>query len=174
MRPSQLFTRLQPTCSHRLPSLANTDSDRQAAASTPELGSPSPAGGAPSQAAADGSTRVSSVGRTRKSSRFDKRKEGWRGSVYQQPVLKEGYLQKQSSGLVLKQWLRRYFELGGHYLKYYENKQTKSDETAKGKIDVHEISEMALGKDGVMVIVMKDGGKIKLRHPSETRESATW
>ena len=94
--------------------------------------------------------------------------------MFGQSVLKEGYLEKESSGM-LKKWQRRYFELSGHYLKYYENKQTKSDETAKGKIDVHEISEMALGKDGVMVIVMKDGGKIKLRHPSGTRESsALW
>ena len=149
--------------------------DRQAAASTSELGSPSPAGGAPSQAAADGSTRVSSVGRTRKSSRFDKKKEGWRGSVYQQPVLKEGYLQKQSSGLVLKQWLRRYFELGGHYLKYYENKQTKSDETAKGKIDVHEIGEVVVAETGgVITIVLKeDGQKIRLKGPSD-KAAAAW
>ena len=97
--------------------------------------------------------------------------------MYQQPVLKEGYLQKQSSGLVLKQWLRRYFELGGHYLKYYENKQTKSDETAKGKIDVHEIGEVVVAETGgVLTLVLKDGGKqmkIKLKAPSDS-VAAEW
>ena len=33
-----------------------------------------------------------------------------RQSVFQQPVLKEGYLEKQSSGL-MKKWQSRYFEL---------------------------------------------------------------
>ena len=97
--------------------------------------------------------------------------------MYQQPVLKEGYLQKQSSGLVLKQWLRRYFELGGHYLKYYENKQTKSDETAKGKIDVHEIGEVVVAETGgVLTLVLKDGRKqmkIKLKAPSDS-VAAEW
>ena len=52
-----------------------------------------------------------------------------------QSVIKEGYLEKQSSGLV-KKWQSRYFELSGHYLKYYEKKEEiKSDETIKGVVD---------------------------------------
>eukprot|EP00935_MAST-01C_sp_MAST-1C-sp1_P001773 g1773.t1 len=113
------------------------------------------------------------VGRTRKGSRFDKKKAAWRGSVFQQSVIREGYLEKKSSGMV-KQWQRRYFELSGHYLKYYEDKATKSDETLKGTIDAHEIGEIGAGKGGAITIVMSDdGAKINLRAPSE-QSAAAW
>ena len=54
--------------------------------------------------------------------RFAKR--GFRGSVFGEQALREGYLLKQSAGVV-RRWQRRYFVLGGHYLKYYENEKDK-------------------------------------------------
>ena len=70
----------------------------------------------------------------------------------------------------MRQWQARYFELAGHYLKYYENKQTKSDETVKGKIDVNEIGEVVVAEmGGVLTIALEGDGpkKIKLKAASE-------
>jgi len=92
-------------------------------------------------------------------------KAGMRGSVFQQPVLKEGYLEKQSSGMV-KKWQSRYFELSGHYLKYYEKKEGKSDETLKGAVDLQEISEVT-SQSANVIIVMNDGKKLNLKSPSD-------
>jgi hypothetical protein len=89
---------------------------------------------------------------------------GLRGSVFQQPVLKEGYLEKRSSGLV-KKWQSWYFELSGHYIKYYERKQTKSDGTLKGAVDLQEISEVAYW-GAQIIIVMNDGKKLNLKSRS--------
>ena len=48
-----------------------------------------------------------------------------RQSVFKQPVLKEGYLEKQSSGL-MKKWQSRYFELSGpSFLSTHENTKRK-------------------------------------------------
>ena len=69
-------------------------------------------------------------------------------------MLKEGYLEKQSSGLITK-WQSRYFELAGHYLKYYQDKQTKSDKVLKGTIDVHDIREVTVGKDGIILMTLE-------------------
>ena len=52
------------------------------------------------------------------------------------------YLQKLSSGTV-KRWQSRYFELSGHYLKYYEEKGKKDaadEENVKGTIDLENLS----------------------------------
>jgi hypothetical protein len=99
----------------------------------------------------------------RKGSRFAK--GGMRTSVFQQAVLKEGYLEKLSSGLA-KQWLSRYFELSGHYLKYYEKKETKSDVMLKGVVDLNDVNKVHA--EGVQIIVaLNDGSTIKLKGPSE-------
>eukprot|EP00935_MAST-01C_sp_MAST-1C-sp1_P002436 g2436.t1 len=151
------------------------DSQPRTAASvtSPPVARPSTSG-LSSEDKIGGSSRKSSAGRQRKGSgsRFDKKKASWRSSVFQQSVIKEGYLEKQSSGMI-KQWQRRYFELSGHYLKYYEDKGTKSDDTVKGTIDVREIAELAAGKDGVIMMATSDGGKINLKAPSET-SAASW
>ena len=84
--------------------------------------------------------RRKSSGRGRKSSAFDKTAR--RASMVGQLVIKEGYLNKQASGLI-KKWQTRYFVLAGHYLKYYEKKEeTKSDETIKGVVDVRTIRQV--------------------------------
>lgn len=51
------------------------------------------------------------------------------------------YLQKLSSGTV-KRWQSRYFELSGHYLKYFEEKGKKDgneEEGIKGTIDLENL-----------------------------------
>eukprot|EP00935_MAST-01C_sp_MAST-1C-sp1_P002211 g2211.t1 len=124
--------------------------------------------------ASSSSSEDKTAGRERKGSRFNKKKAGWRNSVFQQSVIKEGYLQKKSSG-IFKQWQSRYFELSGHYLKYYEKKEgTKSDDELKATIEVHEIGEVRTAKDGAITIVMSnDGAKINLKAPSE-QSAAAW
>ena len=69
----------------------------------------------------------------RKNSAFSKK--SLRPSVFQQPVLKGGYLEKQSSGPV-KKWQSRYFEISGHYLNYYEKKEARSEQAVKGAFDL--------------------------------------
>ena len=64
-------------------------------------------------------------GGRKNSSRFKKARHTHRDSMFGQSVLKEGYLEKESSGM-LKKWQRRYFELSGHYLKYYETKEAQA------------------------------------------------
>jgi hypothetical protein len=83
----------------------------------------------------------------------------------QQPVVKAGYLEKQSSGMV-KKWQSRYFELSGHGIKYYENKETKSDETLKGVLGLQEISGVA-AQGAQIIITMNDGKKLNLKSRSD-------
>jgi hypothetical protein len=94
------------------------------------------------------SDRKPSVSGKRKGSRFAK-----------------GYLEKLSSGLV-KKWLSRYFELSGHYLKYYEKKETQSDATLKGVVNLKDVSEVH-AEGAQIVIARSDGSTIKLKGPSE-------
>ena len=63
----------------------------------------------------------------------------------------------------------------GHYLKYFEKKESRESDAnrVKGTIDVRKISEMDAAKDGAIAIIMSDGGKIKLKAPSE-QSAALW
>eukprot|EP00935_MAST-01C_sp_MAST-1C-sp1_P000100 g100.t1 len=79
--------------------------------------------------------------------------------MFQQLVLKEGYLEKESSSRLMKKWQSRYFELSGHYLKYYEKKEAiKSDETVKGAVDVHGIRQ-----------VTREGKRFSLKMADESK-----
>ena len=70
-------------------------------------------------------------------------------------VLQEGYAQKQSSGLV-KKFQSRYFVLSGHYLRYYENKDSNDrSEQPKGVVDLKDVREVAVA-DELITIVMKE------------------
>jgi hypothetical protein len=99
----------------------------------------------------------------RKKSAFSKVR--LRGSVFEQSVLKEGYLVKQSSGMT-KSWQSRYFELSGHYIKYYEKKEVKSDETLKGAVDLKDVHKVT-SAGAKLAIVMNDGTTLNLKSPSE-------
>ena len=50
---------------------------------------------------------------------IDKQTRSSRPSVFSGPVAMRGFLDKKSSGAVAR-YQRRFFVLGGHYLKYYE------------------------------------------------------
>jgi hypothetical protein len=65
-----------------------------------------------------------------------------RNSVFQSPVLMEGYLKKHSSG-VIKRWQKRFFAIKGHYLNYYEN-ENMSDTQLKGTIDLQKMQACGL------------------------------
>jgi serine/threonine protein kinase len=88
-----------------------------------------------------------------------------RPSVCQQPVLKEGYLEKQSSGAV-KKWQSRYFEISGHYLNYYEKREARSEQAVKGAFDLKHIQEVSAAATSITIEV-DDGSTVKLRSASE-------
>ena len=54
---------------------------------------------------------ASSATRKRSGSAFSKAEATRRDSMYSQAVLQEGWLEKQSSGAMIKKWQSRYFEL---------------------------------------------------------------
>ena len=90
-------------------------------------------------------------GGRKNSSRFKKDRHTHRSSMFGQSVLKEGYLEKESSGM-LKKWQRRYFELSGHYLKYYETKEAHAqvqtsgnsgEKTIKGTADARDSGDVS-------------------------------
>jgi hypothetical protein len=64
------------------------------------------------------------------------RKKDLRDSVATEAVLREGWLQKQSSG-TFKQWQKRYFRLSGHYLSYYADEKT---DEVKGACDLNTVT----------------------------------
>ncbi len=96
---------------------------------------------------------------TRKSSRAGFEKKNLRGSVFDpndhSGVVKEGYLQKKSSGIGPKRFQRRYFRIKGHYLNYCESEEA-DPEDVKGAIDLGNVKEVACkGTSGEFVIEMK-------------------
>ena len=135
-------------------------------------------------------------GGRKNSSRFKKDRHTHRSSMFGQSVLKEGYLEKESSGM-LKKWQRRYFELSGHYLKYYETKEAQAqvqtsgdsgEKTIKGTVDARDFGEVSTQGAVITVTLKKSEGEsdgkrskgrlsasgghstaIRLRAPSESR-----
>ena len=88
------------------------------------------------------------------------------GSADAVPLAIQGCLLKQSAGL-RKRWQERYFTVQGHYLKYYESKETKSDSTLKGTIDVLGITSVRVVGGVQIDIGTEDGNSAKLRASSE-------
>ena len=88
-----------------------------------------------------------------------------RGSVFEQAVLKEGYLEKQSNGMT-KSWQSRYFELSGHYIKYYEKRETKSDETLKGAVDLKGVRKVTSAGAKIEIVMNADSTILILKSPS--------
>jgi MoxR-like ATPase len=93
-------------------------------------------------------------------------------TVFQQSILMEGYLEKQSSGILMK-WQSRYFELSGHYLKYYQNKETKSDETLKGAVDLREINA-ATARNEQLTIATTDGNQAIILRAASVEVASLW
>jgi hypothetical protein len=102
----------------------------------------------------------------RKSS-FSKR--GFRPSVFEEAVIKEGKLNKLSSGMI-KRYQERYFTLQGHYLKYYSD-SNKIQKDLKGTINLNETVPPHIKIDGLeFEVVLKDKQTAKLK--AEKQEDA--
>jgi hypothetical protein len=118
---------------------------------------------------ADGMDRKSSFyGSRRKTAAFAK--SGLRGSVHGETVLKDGYLEKKASG-VTKRWQSRYFELSGHYLRYYDKKDAAS-ESVKGAVDLKALLTIAAQGSHILIVV-SGHQKIELKAPSP-QAAETW
>jgi hypothetical protein len=116
--------------------------------------------------------KFSFYGARSQSSSFIKEKHNMRGSVFNSsPVLMEGILQKRSSG-IMKQWKSRYFELTGHYLKYYDKKEGKSDSTLRGMVDLAEVKGSR--SSGIKILLtMNTGVEVELKATS-TDDANNW
>jgi hypothetical protein len=88
------------------------------------------------------------------------RKKGLRDSVATEAVLREGWLQKQSSG-TFKQWQKRYFRLSGHYLTYYADEKT---DEVKGACDLNTVTLCV--HEELSLRVTAPGGELLLRAAS--------
>jgi hypothetical protein len=77
-----------------------------------------------------------------------------RNSVFSNEMLKEGYVQKQSTGL-FKRWQRRFFVTSSHYLKYYADASKSGG--VNGAIDLKAVKKVQLvGDDGEWELVMQE------------------
>jgi hypothetical protein len=113
-------------------------------------------------------------GKARRRASVVKDKKAYRASVYTNgagdpPPVQQGYLEKQSSGL-LKKWQARYFSLSTHYLKYFADSKM---EAIKAVVDMSklEVLEHALASREFRLVV--DGVLLQLKAPSAT-EATVW
>jgi hypothetical protein len=116
-------------------------------------------------------TSTSNGSRAAKSS-FSKR--GFRESVFNAVILKQGPLQKRTHGL-LKRNQTRYFTLQGHYLKYYSD-VSKLQSDLKGTIDLrHDTVEphCRRGKGAEELEIVLNGGVARLKATSKD-EAQDW
>jgi hypothetical protein len=97
-------------------------------------------------------------------------KKGFRPSVFEEAIVKEGKLFKLSSGMI-KRYQERYFTLQGHYLKYYAD-SNKIQKDLKGTIDLNTTIEPHLRTSGELEfeLLLQDGSVAKLK--SDTQEDA--
>jgi acyl transferase domain-containing protein len=86
-------------------------------------------------------------------------------------VLLEGSLMKRSTG-TLKRWQKRYFVVGGHYLKYAANEQA-ARATPKATIDLHALQSCRLGPDTFITLHFSDGVELELQAATE-KEAEGW
>ena len=86
------------------------------------------------------------------------RKANFRQSVFDHPIRKEGYVDKQASNL-LSNWQRRFFTLQGPYIKYYADKN-KIQRDLKGVLDLRVDIDDAKTKDRGQFQLMYQGEKV--------------
>ena len=72
--------------------------------------------------------------------------------------MREGYLEKRAATSLMKQWQSRFFELAGHYLKYYGD---KGKEELKGTVDVASMTDIAVS--GSQITIEVQGKKVLLK-----------
>jgi hypothetical protein len=107
------------------------------------------------------------------SKRPSRTKKGIRASAVSSSmaVLLEGPLMKRSTG-TLKRWQKRYFVVGGHYLKYAANEQA-ARATPKATIDLHALQSCKLGPDTFVAMHFIDGMELELQAATK-EEAAEW
>jgi hypothetical protein len=73
-----------------------------------------------------------------------------------------GWLQKHGGG-VMKSWLNRYFQVSGHYLRYYDKEvaeivddgpMTQARPTVKGAYDLIDLESLELGNGGSLLVLL--------------------
>lgn len=105
----------------------------------------------------------------RKTSSFAK--SGFRNSVFEAPVIMEGWLKKHSTGL-LKRWQKRYFCVAGHYMKYYDD-ETKNEKALKGTIDLNGLQAASqTAMEGELQLIIK--GETIILHADSASEAQRW
>ena len=87
-------------------------------------------GGAAAPAPGGDSDEEASPKKTRRQS--FRKGDQQRASVYEDDIQHCGYLQKQTQGAI-KRFQKRYFEVSGHYLRYYESEKKKE---LKGALEI--------------------------------------
>eukprot|EP00937_MAST-01D_sp_MAST-1D-sp2_P004266 g4266.t1 len=98
-------------------------------------------------------------------------KSGFRNSVFEAPVIMEGWLKKHSTGLI-KRWQKRYFTIAGHYMKYYDD-ETKNEKALKGTIDLNGLQSAAqTALEGELQLVIK--GETIILHAESAADGARW
>ena len=102
-----------------------------------------------------------------------KTKTGFRLSVTAEEELIAGFLDKRSDGLFGKKWLKRYFVAQGHYLNYYEGRDTKT-RALKGSYDLNALDTLEL--TGHCGIELRFGGSSQtcILRASTPDDSARW
>ena len=134
--------------------------------STPSDGAEEEAagGGAAAEAAPSAEGEVSPKKTRRQSFR---KGEQQRASVYGDDIQQCGYLQKQTQGAI-KRLQKRYFEVSGHYLRYYESEKKKE---LKGALDMTDCVHVK--QKGCSIKV--DMGDITVKLKAETdHEAESW
>jgi GTPase SAR1 family protein len=84
-------------------------------------------------------------------------------------VLLEGVLMKRSTG-VLKRWQKRYFVIGGHYLKYADSEDA-AHASPKATVDLHALKSCTIKRSTFMTLRFDD--KVVLEMQASTAEEAT-
>jgi hypothetical protein len=73
-----------------------------------------------------------------------------RASIIQADELYTGWLQKQSHGPI-KKLQSRFFEISGHYLKYYDSAFPRNAETLKGFFDLREVKSISRNGSDIVI-----------------------
>ena len=104
--------------------------------------------------------------------RTAKAKKGFRLSVTAGVELIADFLDKRSDGLFGKKWLKRYFVVQGHYLNYYEGRDTKT-RALKGSYDLNALDTLDL-TDHCGIVLRFDGSQTCILRAVTAEVSGRW
>jgi hypothetical protein len=111
-----------------------------------------------------------SAGSSRKSSRI---KKDFRTSAVSAStaVLIEGSLLKRSTG-ALKRWQKRYFVVGGHYLKYADDEDSAHTKP-KATVDLNALQQCTIKRGTFIMLRFNDDAVLEIQ-AATTQEAAGW